>query len=164
MLGSSCRNSLKRNITVIFTKGKALRPRRSTTPTNRLPTPVNTKLVINSLSPRQHDLSKPRSTSHGHSSAHAILARAQRITWKRVMEKVSSSRIESSKLWACQRTKVTLRFLRQLQKIPKDLEVLSSKTSRTSLFCLRPKTKTLQCWILKCLIEKAKKSTPATNL
>ena len=150
-LASSCHNSLKQNITAIFTGGKALRRRLSTTQTTQLPFQAETNKVISSLSPRQRDLSKPRVTSHGRSLVLGMSAKAQKLTCQRV---IVGSRIESSRLWACKRMEATLLllalYLRQHLKIPRDLEVQSSRTSRTLPFCLKPKMKIRQCWMLKC--------------
>ena len=165
---SSSHNLLKLNITVIFTGDKELRRRLSTTQMTHLPIQSETKPVINSLSPRQPDLSNNLGVISllGRNSALRNPAKAPKETWRRVKQTVNS-RIESSRLWVCQRTKATHQlltlYLRQLQKIPRDCEGPSSKTSRTLLFCPRPKKKVRQCWTLKCLIEKAKKLMSAMN-
>ena len=165
---SSCHNLLKRNITVIFTRGKELRRRLSTTQMTHLPIQTKTKPVINSLSPRQLDLLNNRGVTSllGRNSALEIQARAQKATWRRVKQTINIQ-TESSRLWVCKRTKATHKLLtlcpRQHQKIPKDCEVPFSKKSRTLWFCPRPKKKVRQCWTLKCLIEKAKKLMQAMN-
>ena len=164
---SSCHNLLKLNITVIFTRGKELRRRLSTTQMNHLPIQTEIKPVINSLSPRQPDPSNNRRVTSllGRNLALEIQVRAPKATWRRVKQTVIQT--ESSRLWVCKRTKATHQLLtlypRQHQKIPKDCEGLSSKKSRTLWFCPRPKKKVHQCWTLKCLIEKAKKLMQAMN-
>ena len=143
---SSCHNSLKQNITVIFTGGKALRQQLSTTQTTQLPFQAETNKVINSLSPRQRDPSKPRVISRGRSLVLGMSAKAQKLTFQRV---IVGSRIESSRLWVCKRMEATLLLLalypKQHLKIPRDWEVPSSRTSRTLPFCLKPKMKIRQC-------------------
>ena len=147
---SSCHNSLKQNITVIFTGGKALRRQLSTTPTTQLPFQAETNKVINSLSPRQRDLSKPRVTSHGRSLVLGMSVKARKLTCQRV---IVDNRIESLRLWVCKRMEATLLlvalFLRQHLKIPRGWEALSWRTSQTFAFCLKPKMKIRQCWMLR---------------
>ena len=165
---SSCHNLLKRNITVIFTRGKELRRRLSTTQMTHLLIQTETKPVINSPSPRQPDPSNNRGVTSQlrRNSALEIQARAQKATWRRAKQTVNIQ-TESLRLWVCKRTKATHKLLtlcpRQHQKIPKDCEDPSSKKSRTLWFCPRPKKKVRQCWTLKCLIEKAKKLMQAMN-